>query len=59
MTHLKSEHFKVLRGAMILLREPSEKMFYNVFHPAGMEDLFDDRLTNLLLPANYQGKQNS
>ncbi|MBN1829900.1 MAG: antibiotic biosynthesis monooxygenase [Deltaproteobacteria bacterium] len=29
-THLKSEHFKVLRGAMNLLREPNEIMFYTV-----------------------------
>ena len=36
MNHLKSEHFRVLRGAMNLLREPYEMMFHNVFHPAGM-----------------------
>jgi quinol monooxygenase YgiN len=35
MTHLKSEHFKVLRGAMNLLKEPCEIMFHTVFHPAG------------------------
>jgi len=34
--HLKSEHFKVIRGAMNLLQEPYEMMFHNVFHPAGM-----------------------
>ncbi|MCX5831642.1 MAG: antibiotic biosynthesis monooxygenase [Deltaproteobacteria bacterium] len=28
MTHLKSVHFKVLRGAMSLLQEPFERMFY-------------------------------
>ena len=32
MTHLKSEHFKVIRGAMNLLKEPYEMMFYTVFH---------------------------
>ena len=37
MTHLKSEHFSVLRGAMNLLKEPHERMFHTVFHPAGME----------------------
>jgi quinol monooxygenase YgiN len=37
-THLKSKHFKVLRGAMSLLKEPYEKMFHTVFHPAGMEE---------------------
>ena len=36
MTHQKSEHFRVLRGAMSLLKEPYEIMFHTVFHPAGM-----------------------
>ncbi len=35
MTHLKSEHFRVFRGAMNLLKEPYEMMFHTVFHPAG------------------------
>ena len=39
MTHLKSEHFKVIRGAMNLLQEPYERMFYTVFHPAGMNKI--------------------
>ena len=39
ITHLKSEHFKVLRGAMSLLREPYEMMFHTAFHPEGMEGL--------------------
>jgi quinol monooxygenase YgiN len=39
MTHLKSEHFRVLRGAMSLLREPYEMMFHTVFHPEGMEEV--------------------
>jgi len=39
MTHLKSKHFMVLRGAMGLLREPYEMMFHTVFHPEGMEGL--------------------
>src|SRR3990172_13189468 len=38
MTHLKSEHFRVLRGAMNLLQEPYERMFHTAFHPAGVED---------------------
>ena len=37
--HLKSEHFKVLRGAMSLLSEPYEMMFHTVFHPEGMEEI--------------------
>ena len=39
MTHLKSEHFRVLRGAMNLLKEPYERMFHTVFNPAGMEEI--------------------
>ena len=39
MTHLKSEHFKVLRGAMNLLKEPCERVFHTIFHPAGMEEI--------------------
>ena len=37
--HLKSERFKVLRGAMNLLREPYEMVFHTVFHLAGMEEI--------------------
>ena len=36
-SHLKSGRFRVLRGAMNLLKEPYEMMFHTVFHPAGME----------------------
>jgi hypothetical protein len=39
MANLKSEHFKVLRGAMNLLEDPYETMFHTVFHPAGMEKI--------------------
>ncbi|MEN6318195.1 MAG: antibiotic biosynthesis monooxygenase family protein [Syntrophaceae bacterium] len=39
MNHLKSEHFRVLRGAMNLLKEPYEMMFHTVYHPAGMEEI--------------------
>ena len=38
-SHLKSGRFKVLRGAMTLLKEPCEMMFHTVFHPAGMEEI--------------------
>ncbi len=37
MTHLKSKHFRVLRGAMGLLREPCEMTIHTVFHPEWME----------------------
>jgi quinol monooxygenase YgiN len=37
--HLKSRRFKILRGAMNLLREPYEMMFHTVSHPAGMEEI--------------------
>jgi len=39
--HLKSRRFKVFRGAMNLLQEPYEMMFHTVFHPAGMEEIFN------------------
>jgi quinol monooxygenase YgiN len=39
MTHLKSDHFRVLRGAMNLLKEPYKRMFHTVFHPAGIEEI--------------------
>jgi quinol monooxygenase YgiN len=35
-SHLKSERFRVLRGAMSLLQEPYEMMAYTVLHPADM-----------------------
>jgi len=35
--YLKSERFKVLRGAMNLLNEPYEMTFHTVSHPAGLE----------------------
>ena len=38
-SHLKSELFRVLRGAMNLLQEPYEMTFHTVFHPAGMEEI--------------------
>jgi quinol monooxygenase YgiN len=37
--HLKSECFKVLRGAMTLLREPYDMVFHTGFHPKGMEEI--------------------
>ena len=36
MIHLKSDHFRVLRGAMNLLQEPYEMTYHTVFHPKGM-----------------------
>jgi quinol monooxygenase YgiN len=38
-SHLKSERFRVLRGAMNLLKEPYEMVFHTVFHPAGMDGI--------------------
>ena len=38
VTHLKSDHFRVLRGAMNLLREPYERMSYTVSRLPGMEE---------------------
>ena len=39
MSHLKSGQFRILRGAMNLLKEPYERMFHTDFHPAGMEEI--------------------
>ena len=39
MKHLKSDHYRVLRGAMNLLKEPYERIFHTVFHPAGMKEI--------------------
>jgi quinol monooxygenase YgiN len=39
VAHLKSEHFKVFRGAMNLLSEPYERKFHTVFHPEGIEEI--------------------
>ncbi len=37
-SHLNSARFRVLRGAMNLLKEPYEMVFHNAFHPEGMEE---------------------
>ena len=37
--HLKSGHFRILRGAMNLLKEPFQMMFHTVFHPVGLEEI--------------------
>jgi quinol monooxygenase YgiN len=39
INHLKSDHFKVLRGAMILLEEPYDRLFHTAFHPTGIEEV--------------------
>ena len=39
MNHLKSGRFRVLRGAMNLLKEPYEMMFHTVINPAGMKEM--------------------
>jgi quinol monooxygenase YgiN len=39
MTHLKSDHYRVLRGAMNLLKEPYERIFHTVFHTAGLQEI--------------------
>jgi quinol monooxygenase YgiN len=38
-SHLKSERFRVLRGAMNLLQEPYGLMFHTVFHQAGLKEV--------------------
>jgi len=39
MTHLQSEHYKVLRGSMYLLEEPCERTFHTVSHPVRLEEI--------------------
>jgi quinol monooxygenase YgiN len=39
MNHLRSEHFRVLRGAMSFLQEPYEMMFHTVSYPTGLEKI--------------------
>lgn len=39
MVHMRSERYKVLRGAMNLLQEPCEKSFYTVYHPKEINDI--------------------
>jgi quinol monooxygenase YgiN len=43
MNHLKSDRFRILRGAMNLLQEPYEMMFHTVFNPALIKDQADNR----------------
>ena len=38
-SHLKSDNFKVIRGAMNLLQEPYEETFHNVSRPPIMEKI--------------------
>jgi len=38
-SHLKSGRFRVLRGAMNLLKEPYEMMFHTVFNPVGLKEM--------------------
>jgi quinol monooxygenase YgiN len=39
MNHLKSDRFRVLRGAMNLLQEPYEIIIHTVSLPAGLEKI--------------------
>jgi hypothetical protein len=39
MGHLRSGRFRVLRGAMNLLKEPYEMMFHKAFDPQGMKEV--------------------
>lgn len=38
-SHMKSERFKVLRGAMNLLKEPCKMMFYTGFQMDGKQEI--------------------
>jgi quinol monooxygenase YgiN len=37
--YLKSGRFRILRGAMNLLKEPYEMMFHSVYHPEGIKGI--------------------
>jgi quinol monooxygenase YgiN len=39
VSYLKSARFRVLRGAMNLLKEPYEMVFHTTFDPQGMEEI--------------------
>ena len=39
MGHLRSGRFRVLRGAMNLLKEPYKMMFHKAFDPQGMKEI--------------------
>ena len=39
MGHLRSGRFRVLRGAMNLLKEPFEMMFHRAFDPQGRKEI--------------------
>jgi len=39
MGHLRSGRFRVLRGAMNLLKEPYEMVFHTTFDPQGMKEI--------------------
>jgi len=38
MSHLESARFRILRGAMNLLKEPYEMVFHTSFHPKRMKE---------------------
>jgi hypothetical protein len=37
--HQKSERFRILLGAMNLLKRPYEMMIHTVFHPEGIKEI--------------------
>jgi quinol monooxygenase YgiN len=39
MAHMKSEHYRVLLGAMNLLKEPCERIFHTAIHQKGIEEI--------------------
>ena len=39
MIHRRSDSFRVLQGAMNLLKEPYETMFHTIFHPVEIEKI--------------------
>jgi len=39
-SYLKSEKFRILRGALILLKEPYEMLYHTTWHTAGIEGVY-------------------
>jgi quinol monooxygenase YgiN len=53
MSYLKSGRFRVLRGAMNLLKEPHEMIFHTVFDPAGNGVDLMDKLISRAYDKSY------
>jgi quinol monooxygenase YgiN len=53
ISYLKSGHFRILRGAMNLLKEPYKMIFHTVLHPAENGGDLMDKLISLAYDRSY------